>query len=265
MRRLHLFEFGDLKNCPTIFKNYLTDFLQFCATRFKLYDDLIPVLNEALLKSGKNTIIDIGSGGGGGMLTIYNKLKTSVPELDILLTDINPNLSAFDRIHVITDGKIAYFKEPVDATNIPEGLDGFRTMFKCFHHFRPETAKKILQDCINKNKPIGIFEGQERSFWYTLYFFLINPVLILLVTPFIRPFKWGRLVFTYFVPVMPLIICWDATVSCLRTYEPEDLKNTISSLKNHDTFHWEINKIRKNHRIVLYLVGYPKALEEISI
>ncbi len=53
---------------------------------------------------------------------------------------------------------------------------------------------------------------------------LFVPLGALLVTPFIRPFRWSRLVFTYVIPVLPLLIVFDGIVSCLRVYSPDELR-----------------------------------------
>ena len=255
--RVHLFEFEDLKSCPKILRECLTDFLEYCAVKFKLYEDLSPILHRALKKTRHNNIIDLGSGGGGGMDSLYQSLKCEIPDLKIKLTDLYPNLTAFDKLENLSGGSITHEKTPIDATNLPTKLTGFRTCFRCFHHFPPKIAKSILQNAIDHRQPIGIFEAQERSILFAMYFLLINPILILIVTPFINPFSWKRLLFTYFIPVMPFIIAWDSAISCLRTYEPKDLKSIIESLENQANFHWETNKIRKGPKVVIYLIGHP--------
>ncbi len=256
--RIHLFEFEDLERLPQFLRNYLTDFLQYVTSKFNLYDSAIPILKKSLLNSGKTKIIDLGSGAGGGMIDLYYDLKDDIPGLMICLTDINPNLEAFSNINKKSNNNILFSECPIDATNIPDHLTGFRTMFRSFHHFKPKEAKEIIQDSINNNEPIGIFEAQERSLLFTLYFFVINPILILFVTPFITPFTWKRFFFTYIIPIVPFLICWDATISCLRTYEPRDLKQMVSELENQKSFFWEIQKIRNNNGILISLVGFPK-------
>ena len=32
-------------------------------------------------------------------------------------------------------------------------------------------------------------------------------------TPFVRPFRWSRLLFTYVIPLIPLLVLFDGTVS----------------------------------------------------
>ena len=39
---------------------------------------------------------------------------------------------------------------------------------------------------------------------------------VLLATPFILPFRWSRLFWTYIVPALPLVLTFDVVVSLLR-------------------------------------------------
>src|SRR5690606_8104029 len=76
---------------------------------------------------------------------------------------------------------------------------------------------------------------------------------VLLTTPFIRPFKIGRIVFTYLIPMVPLCIMWDGVVSSLRTYSLKEMNELVAGLQNKDDYQWTIGK-EKN---VLYLIGLP--------
>jgi hypothetical protein len=84
------------------------------------------------------------------------------------------------------------------------------------------------------------------------------PLAVLLMMPFARPFHWGYAVFTYLIPVMPLIVLWDGMVSMLRIYSPEQMKELTTGLRAPD-YAWEIGRIRVR-RIpggLPYLVGRP--------
>ena len=77
-------------------------------------------------------------------------------------------------------------------------------------------------------------------------------------TQFARPFRWAYLVFTYLIPLMPLIIYWDVIVSNLRIYSPEQMKKLTESLRAPD-YAWEIGRIRiRGIPVGLpYLIGRP--------
>ncbi|MEZ4804736.1 MAG: hypothetical protein R2852_04430 [Bacteroidia bacterium] len=256
MKRIHAFEFEDLKWFPTFLRNYGTDFLQFLSNKTKMYKPIIPILKKGLEKSGSKQIIDIGSGGGGGLIWLNSELKKEIPDLKIILTDFYPNISAFNFTKKQADN-IEFIEKPIDARNVPSDLLGLRTQFLALHHFRPKDAEQILQNTINSNSSIAIFEAQERSV-SSILAMLFSPITVLLITPFIRPFKIFRIVFTYLIPIVPIFVLWDGVVSSLRTYSIKEMNELVSKLDGKELYDWEINKIKSGPSVILYLLGTKK-------
>lgn len=252
MNRIHLFEFEDQIWFPQFLRNYVTDFLQFLSNKTKIYKPIIPIIKKGLLKSNTNQIIDLASGGGGGLLWLNKELQQEIPELKITLTDYYPNISAFE-LTKSQAGNFDFLTDSIDARNVPSNLKGLRTQFLSFHHFKPEDAKQILQNAINTNSSIAVFEVQERSV-QSLIAMLLSPVSVILSTPFIRPFKIGRILFTYLIPIVPLIVLWDGVVSSFRTYSVKEMNELVTSLEGTTEYDWEIGKAKN----VLYLLGTKK-------
>jgi hypothetical protein len=147
----------------------------------------------------------------------------------------------------------------VDATNVPAELDGVRTMFNAFHHFPPAVARAILADAVAKRRALAIFEGANSRAVGVIAMPLQLP-LILLLTPFVRPFRWSRLLFTYIVPLIPLMVLFDGTVSFLRLYLEDDLRELVAGVPGHETFVWDIGSTSVRgfpHRLT-HLIGVPK-------
>ena len=46
--------------------------------------------------------------------------------------------------------------------------------------------------------------------------------------PACPPFRWSRLLWTYLVPVIPLVLLFDGIVSCLRSYRPDELLKLVA-------------------------------------
>lgn len=256
MGRIHLFEFEDQKWFPTIFRNYGTDFLQFLSNKTKLYKPIIPIIIKGLRLSKSDTIVDLASGGGGGLLWLNSELKKEIPELKIVLTDYFPNITAFNYTKKQSDN-FSFISESVDARKVPDHLKGMRTQFLSLHHFRPKDAQKILQNAIDSKSAIGVFEAQERSI-PSILAMIFSPISVLITTPFIRPFKFERLLFTYLIPIVPLFVLWDGIVSCLRTYSVPEMNSLVDKLENKNSFDWEIERIKSGPGVVLYLLGTPK-------
>lgn len=256
MKRIHLFEFEDLPWFPNNLRNYGTDFLQFLSNKTKLWKPVIPIIQEGLNKSSPQQIIDLGSGGGGGLLWLNNELIKSNPNLKIILTDYYPNIPAFERTKNVSSN-FNFIKKPVDARDVPSDLKGLRTQFLSLHHFKPIDAKKILQNAVDTSNSIAIFEAQERSFTSILAM-IFSPLSVLFTTPFIKPFKLGRIIFTYLIPIIPLFVLWDGIVSCLRTYSVKEMNDLINSLNNKNNFDWKVGRVKSGPGVVLYLLGTKK-------
>ncbi|WP_394750990.1 hypothetical protein [Spongiimicrobium salis] len=256
MGRVHLFEFEDQKWFPAFLRNYGTDFLQFLSNKTKMYKAVLPIIEKGLRKSGTSKIIDLGSGGGGGLLWLNTELKKNIPDLSITVTDLYPNIPAFKYTQEQANN-ITFIEKSIDARKVPPELKGLRTQFLSLHHFRPEDAKQILQNAMDCHSAIAIFEAQERSI-PSILAMLFSPLSLLLTTPFIRPFKWGRILFTYIIPIVPLFVFWDGIVSALRTYSVKEMNALVKDLQGTEHYDWEMNKVKSGPGVILYLLGTKK-------
>lgn len=254
MARLHLFEFEDLEWFPSFLRNYMTDYLQFISNKFDIYKPIVPIIEEGLNKSKTETIIDLASGGGGGLLKLNEHLLKQNPNLKIILTDYYPNLEAFKLTKSLANN-IEYITTPIDALNVPKSLDGLRTQFLSLHHFKPKQAQQILKNTVDSESSIAIFEAQERNL-KSIIFMLLSPLNVWLFTPFIRPFKFSRIFFTYLIPIIPLLVCWDGIVSVLRTYSIEEMEMLIKNVDSNNSYIWKLGKVKSGPSKVTYLLGY---------
>lgn len=257
MKRFHALEFEDLSWFPNSWRDYGTDYLRFVATRFDIYGHISPIIEKGLDASGQNCWIDCASGGGSGLINLAEKMKSNRPDLKIILTDYYPNIEAFELTKKTNETVFDYEKNCIDAKQVPQKFKGtFRTMFGSFHHFRPKDAQQILQNAVDQNAPIAIFEPVGRNFpsFFSMLFVILN---VLIMTPFIRPVRWSVLPFIYLIPLIPLYILWDGIASIFRTYSEKEMKELISKLKNAHQFEWEIGKRKKGPIPMQYLIGIP--------
>ena len=58
----------------------------------------------------------------------------------------------------------------------------------------------------------------------------LTPFVILCLTPCILPIRWPRLLWTYLLPVIPFVVCFDGWMSCLRAYSQQELSEIVRSL-----------------------------------
>jgi hypothetical protein len=257
VRRFQLLELEDQAWFPAVVRDLATDYLHFAQTATSLYKAMTPLIAEALEAAGTTQIVDLCSGGSGPLPAVIDELRASGILATATLTDLFPNLSAFEAAAATSHGAIAYTKTPVDARNVPRELRGLRTLFNGFHHFRPADAKAILADAAAAEQPIAIFEASRRSF-RTLIPVLFMPVFVWLSTPFMRPFKWKRLLFTYPIPLVPLTCLWDGVVSQLRAYTVDELKELGRAA---GTMEWRagLRPFPRGPGQLTFLVGWPMA------
>jgi hypothetical protein len=257
MKHLHLIEIHDQDWCPRAVRNALTDYLQFTIAATKPYAAMVPILATALQRTGAQQVLDLCSGAAGPWLWLHPVLAERGVNVSVWLTDKFPNMEAFGRSSRLTDQAITYHPQPVDATRVPDELAGFRTMFTAFHHFRPEPACAVLADAVRQRQGIAVFEATQRSA-LALVLTLLVPLMVLFMTPFIRPFHWSRLLWTYLIPLLPIVTLFDGLVSCLRTYSVQELRDLTARLDTTD-YHWEIGTVKGKRTPIpiTYLIGVP--------
>jgi len=263
MTRLHLIEIHEQPWCPPGIRDGATDCLNVVANVGRQYHHVLPRLRRALRATNSPRIVDLCSGGGGPWLSLHRRLDGADGDaIPILLTDLHPNLPAMHAARAQAPGRIDYITRPVDATHVPADLIGFRTLFTAFHHFPPPTARAILQDAVNDGQGIAIFE-QTRRHPLALLLMLILPWLAFWVVPFIQPFRFSRLFWTYIIPAIPLVLCWDGMVSCLRTYSPRELCALAAGLAG-PPYRWDIGRVPSpiSPIGVTYAIGAPVSNSE---
>jgi hypothetical protein len=222
------------------------------------YHYALPLIQQALEATQSERIVDLCSGGGGPWFTLARRLDTIRDRpVRILLTDRFPSETAMQLAERHGAERIHYLSAPVDAMQVPAELTGLRTLFTAFHHFPPQSAQRILQDAVDKGQGIGIFE-QSRRDPLAMLLMLLLPLVVLLATPFVRPFRWSRLFWTYIIPAIPCVLCFDGMVSCLRTYSRRELEALVARL-DAPAYRWQIGHLPSplSPIGVLYLVGYP--------
>ncbi|RSK35451.1 class I SAM-dependent methyltransferase [Hymenobacter metallilatus] len=256
--RLQLFEFEDLPWFPRVIRAGMMDYLRFMISGLRIYQPIVPLLRDALLRTGHHQLLELCAGAGGGTAGVLRQLRAAgLPQAQVRLTDLYPQPAAWQELQATTPGLDAE-PAPVDATAVPAGLAGFRVVFSAFHHFPPTAAEALLADAVRQRTGIGVFEGAGKHWLELLLACTVLPVAQLLITPFIRPFSLSRLLFTYLIPLIPLFTIWDGCVSILRMYPPEQLLRLAHRADPSGAFTWQAGKVRHHWGPeVTYLIGIP--------
>lgn len=258
MNRPRFFEWEDLPWFPDTIRRGMLDFLAFFLRLGRLYDPAVPLLKRVLRRTGNTALLDLASGGGGPLEGLWQQLQTPGRPVRIFLSDRFPNSAAYRRLEAATGGVVSGIEAPVDAAAVPARLQGVRTLFSAFHHFPPAAALRMLRDAAEKQAPLIVLDGGGPRLLLALGV-LLQPLVFLVATPFLRPFRWSRLVFTYLLPVIPFCTLWDGLVSVWRLYSVRDLKK-LSARAQAQGYTWEAGTLPHSSGVaVTYLVGLPTA------
>ncbi len=259
MKWPRLFEIEDQRWLPQILRDQMTDALRFLIIEMKAYAPIIPEFLWVMQQSRTKKVVDLCSGGTGPWEYLMREISKPAELLErITLTDLFPNENAL-RVMADSHALFNFRRESVNALDIDPDLEGVRTLFSSFHHFDASDATSIIQDAVNKQMPICIFEFTGRR----LANFLVLPITtVLLFSKLLiaKPLTLSRLLFSYLIPLVPLIFLWDSCVSHLRSYSQAELHEILGNVSNSESFDWEIGESSspKTPLKNSYLIGYPK-------
>jgi hypothetical protein len=255
---VRLFEIHEQRWFPQFLRDEFVDGLQMILDVTNTYQPIANLLRQRLEQCGADRVLDLCSGAGGPWPSLVRDFESSgARPPEVLLTDKYPCTKRPDNRASTSASRIHFLAHSVDATQIPEHLDGFRTLFSSFHHLKPDEARGLLQDSASRGRGIAIFEAPATCA-FTLLSLLFIPLAVWLFVPFRRPFRWSRLLWTYLIPVIPFVLFFDGLISCLRSYSLEELQEMTKGLATGD-YRWEIGEESGGllPLRVTYLVGCP--------
>ncbi len=255
MRRLHLFEVMDLDRCPQWLRRMETEYIQAAESLFDTVSPIVERVSAVLRQTGHGHIVDLCSGSGGPVLRLLDHLEGHSQPIRAILTDRYPQVSGWKELSARSGGRVSYVEEPVQATAVPPGLHGLRTLFDGLHHLRPDEVRAVLASAVEAGMPILALETTQRS-WSSLASMVLVPAAVWSITPAIRPWSLRRFAATYVVPVVPTVMTWDGVVSTLRTYTLEELQDFAQDL-DAPGWTWDIGETRQRGVPLCWILGTP--------
>lgn len=267
MKRVELFEFEDFGWLPQVIRSGITNLLQVLHKMMgtpKVIADLLLKMDGIAPYSD---IVDLGSGSGGPMLMVLDQLNGQLhgPPKNLLLTDRYPNPDIVSKVNGWGLEHVHYRKDPVDATQLEAAPRGLRTMVASFHHMPGDAAQAILNSSAKSGQPLLIYEIAQNKIPFLLWLLLLPLSLLILMimawfmTPFVRPLRPSQLIFTYLIPMIPIIYAWDGQASLMRTYAFKDIEHLIGQVPA-TSYRWEWGEAKKSNGKALgyYIMGIPE-------
>lgn len=270
MKRIELFEFEDFEWLPSVIRTGITNLI----VVFHKLMGTAEVVSELIInvreKYNFSQIVDLGSGSGGTMPESLKRVNEKIEgqAINLMLTDLHPNEKFIAEIDNQKLANIEYNPNPINATDINKAPAGLKTMIASFHHMRPDTAKKILLSAENNREPILIYEVAKNTIPVLLWWLLLPISLLILflmslvMTLFVRPLTFSQILFTYFIPIIPLVYAWDGQASLMRTYTYRDIEELIGH-QEEKSYKWIIGNAKKSNgkELGYYIMGYPENIE----
>ncbi|MGB5394534.1 MAG: hypothetical protein WBN16_09820 [Lutimonas sp.] len=163
--------------------------------------------------------------------------------------------AGFETVDRLLDEKIK--RVFVDANNFTASEEGLYLSVNSFHQFTLDEAKDILQQIAENKQPVVVVEGNNDSLWQVFGMTVIVPLTVLLTAPFVKPFRFVRIIFTYILPVLPFVTFFDGFMALFKLYAPKDLDELTTSIKT-EGYSWRTGKLDNGRGgKIIYLIGYP--------
>ena len=244
MKRYHFIELHEQRWMPQFLREYFVESLSAVLRMNRVYAGIPSLFARWLEESGGRQVLDLASGAAGptaGLISDLERMGLEPPEF--CLSDLFPSVDKFDEWSRVHPGRISFIREPVNALCVgqPHGRE-LRQIVSAFHHFRPEQARLILEDAVRNSKGICILEPFRRD-WLHLVIGVMTLFPALIAPFFARRWKAGHFLTSVVVPVVPLMLVFDAVVSVLRCHSKSELQEMIDSLAS-DEFDWSLGSTR---------------------
>jgi hypothetical protein len=206
---------------PTILRKYQMEFIGILVSKFSLYKTVAEDIKMLLIASNITKIVDLCSGSGEAAISVHRAIN--LPHLQLTLTDLYPQ-----QIPALPN--ITYAPNAIDALQIPIEKDTFYTMYNAFHHFDKEEQKLLIEKIYEAKAQLYLVEIVRPTLMNFVQVTLAATLGVLFLCPFIRPFEWKRLLFTYIFPLNMLTVAIDGYISILKSKNVQQYRKRISEI-----------------------------------
>ncbi|MEM1413401.1 MAG: hypothetical protein AAGH15_00800 [Myxococcota bacterium] len=229
MKRRQLFQLTDQDWCPPGLARLVDEFLVWFVGKTRAAKPFVPVVERALERAGTRRIIDLRLGVGSGAHVMRRFLPADVVIETYDLDDLDA-IPAREGVYVIANG---------------------------FHRLPGARARRVLGALVARRASFVVVEGNNDHPWQAVGMFVFVPLTALLTAPFVQPFRLSRLLLTYLLPVLPLLLTLDGAAALFKLYAPADMDELFGELAA-ESYGWRSGKAANGRGgKILYAVGHP--------
>jgi len=196
------------------------------------------------LERKNGSLLELAAGSGKAATLWADELAQRGSAAKVVLTDLQPNVPAWQRLSSQSGGRVSFAREPVDATRVPRHLrqqGTLRMIHLALHHFTPTLVHEILADVVRSGDALLVGDCAPSA----QNLVMLNVVGAATQGPVLRsrPLHHALL--------MPLVGTHDGVVSVLRSYSPADLEELTAGLPGSDRYAWQFFHSRSALSILL--------------
>lgn len=232
---------------PNWLRRQQMEFISFAVVAFKVYEPLVGILRKCQVKYALQHWTDCCTGAAGPVHFLVAK-GVSVPQ--IILTDkyLLPPLTPPPPIEsqLVT----------VDLLADPIPGDGIITIFNSFHHFRFLERQRLLAQIASTKRPLLVAEITQPTLVSFLLISLTTTLVQFIVAPWVKPFSWRRMIFTYLLPINFFSITWDGWISVMRSLSANDFRHHCQ-LASTAVYRYQFVQVGPWWKKVYILTGQP--------
>lgn len=215
---------------PHFLKKCVHEFMTWFVLQIKAAKPFMPIIEKGLQSSSNNVIINIEQDTGAGIRTLEPFLSPS---------------TAINNIRI----------DQFEAEAVK--LTGLYVSINSFHQLNSDKAVKLLTKIAESNQPLAILEGNNDSLWQVVGMLVFVPLTVILTALFVKPFRLSRLVFTYLIPILPLVTLTDGFIALFKLYSPKDLIELTNKIPV-ENYEWKSGKLDNGRGgKIIYLLGIP--------
>jgi hypothetical protein len=258
--RMHLFEFNDSPWAPRAIRDTIVESLSRTLAWGRLLAGLVAPFEEFVARAAVDEVLDVCSGAAGPARILIDEIKRAGRKPPrFVLTDLQPQIDAWQDARAAFPDEIRFVEEAIDATAIPRDVAGgrARVIINSFHHFSPELAQSILRDAVAGSAGIFIAEPWERNPLRFATFIPVGVVALALNPILSARDRVQKALLTFASPAVVAASIWDGLVSTVRVYSREELEAMVAPLGDRFTWTWGYHRYSIGGR-GYYFYGVPR-------
>lgn len=213
---------------PGFLRNNVHEFMTWFVDAVHAAKPFMPVIEKGLQNAPEKRIINIDLNFAAGIETLKPYLANDI------------------QVESVTD------------TNSLPGNKGLVTFINCFHQLDQRNAKNWLEKIVETVNPVAVVEGNNDSLWQVFGMMVIVPLTVIFTAPFVKPFRLSRIIFSWLIPILPVVTFIDGFLALFKLYAPDDLDELVSKIDS-GVYVWESGKLDNGRGgKIIYLLGIPK-------